>query len=50
MVDWQHSETYLDKQGDDELCICECGKWYWCYGVSHCPHCGAENLCYDEED
>lgn len=49
-VDWQHPESYLDEQGDDELCMCECGKWYWCYGVSHCPRCGAENPCYDEND
>lgn len=41
-VDWQHPESYLDEQGDDELWQCKCGKWYWCYGVDKCPHCGAE--------
>lgn len=41
MVDWQHPETYLDEQDEEELWICECGKWYWCYGVDKCPYCGA---------
>ena len=41
-VDWQHPESYLDEQGDDELWQCKCGKWYWCYGVDKCPYCGAE--------
>lgn len=42
-VDWQHPSSYLDEQGSDELCQCECGKWYWCYDVDKCPFCGAEN-------
>ena len=41
-VDWQHPESYLDEQGDDELWQCKCGKLYWCYGVDKCPHCGAK--------
>lgn len=41
-VNWQHPETYLDEQGDDELWQCKCGKWYWCYGVDKCPYCGAK--------
>lgn len=41
-VDWQHPESYLDEQDDEELWICRCGKWYWCYGVDKCPHCGAK--------
>lgn len=49
-VDWQGPSTYLDEQGSDELCMCGCGKWYWCYNVSHCPHCGAENPHYGEEN
>lgn len=41
-VDWQHPESYLGEQDDDELWRCRCGKWYWCYGVDKCPYCGAE--------
>ena len=41
-VDWQHPESYLDEQGDDELWQCKCGELYWCYGVDKCPHCGAK--------
>lgn len=41
-VDWQHPSSYLDEQDDEELWMCKCGKWYWCYGVDKCPHCGAE--------
>ncbi len=42
-IDWEHPSSYLDDQDSDELCQCECGKWYWCYGVNKCPFCGAEN-------
>lgn len=39
-VDWQHPESYLDEQGDEDLCVCKCGKWYWSYGTDKCPYCG----------
>lgn len=40
-VDWQHPETYLDELfRDEEIDICEsCGKWFWSYGLTECPHC-----------
>lgn len=41
-VDWQHPESYLDGQDEEELWMCKCGKWYWCYGLDKCPYCGAE--------
>lgn len=41
-VDWQHPESYLDEQDEDELRKCKCGKWYWCYGLDRCPYCGVE--------
>ena len=49
-VDWQGPGAYLGELDGDELCRCECGKWYWCYGISHCPYCGSENPCYGEEN
>lgn len=43
-VDWQHPETYLEEQWAEELAECPaCGKWFWCYGVHYCPHCGAKH-------
>lgn len=36
---FKDEEAYLD---EEELWMCKCGKWYWCYGVDQCPYCGAD--------